>query len=164
MNQSPTERWLRELEERTHRLVGRNRNSSHANVKIALLDSGIDGTHGFFQTRRTRIKAFKSWVAELVDESMVEGLSRRILARSCRDVNGHGTHKAALILRVAPWADLYIGRVVEDKNNLEAANVATVCVSSLDGKSILTLEGYKLGSEPMEGGCHLPSSGFPSTH
>ncbi|KAL8789344.1 MAG: hypothetical protein Q9195_006871 [Heterodermia aff. obscurata] len=124
MSQSPAERWLCDLEERTHELVGRNRNSSHSSVKIALLDSGIDGTHSVFHTRRTRIKAFKSWVAEKVDEFTVEGLSKRILDISCRDINGHGTHKAALILRVAPWADLYIGRVVEDKD-LEAANVAT---------------------------------------
>ena len=164
MNQSSAEGWLCDLEQRTHGLVGRSRNSSHQNVKIALLDSGIDGTHRFFQTRRTRIKAYKSWVAEPVDESTVGGLSRRILARSCRDVNGHGTHKAALILRVAPWADLYIGRVVEDNKNLKAANVATVRLTSPDGKLFLTLEGYKLGSEPMEGRCHLPSPGLPSTH
>ena len=164
MNQSPAERWLCDLEEKTHGLVERSRNSSHTNVKIALLDSGIDGTHSCFQKRRTRIKAFKSWVDELVDESTIGGLSRRMLARSCRDVNGHGTHKAALILRVAPWADLYVGRVVDDKRDLKAVNVASVSGSSLDGWLFLTLEGYKLGSEPMEGRCHLPSSGLPSTH
>lgn len=163
MNQSPAERWLCDLEERTHELVGRGRKSSHPNVKIALLDSGIDGTHKAFQTRRTRIKGFKSWVAEPVDEFTIEGLSRHTLDKSCRDGTGHGTHKAALILRVAPWADLYIGRVVEDKD-LNAANVATVRASSLAGRWFLTLEGYKVGSEPMAGRYHLSSTRLPSTH
>ena len=166
MNQSPaerSERWLCHLEEKTHKLVGRSRTPFHANVKIALLDSGIDGKHGVFLTRRTRIKAFKSWVAEPVDEFAVEGLSKRTLARSCYDMSGHGTHKAALILRVAPWADLYIGRVVEGKRNLEADNVASVRMSSLKCKLFLTLEGYKLGRQSVECRYHLSSFRLSST-
>jgi len=39
-----------------------------------------------------------------------------------RDRNGHGTHGTSVLLRAAPTANIYIGRVADDDGNLSAEN------------------------------------------
>ena len=41
------------------------------------------------------------------------GISAGVLKDKCKDDNGHGTHAAALLLKVDPWAQLYVARIAE---------------------------------------------------
>lgn len=105
--------WIQRLEEKAHKLVELKKDS-HANpVRIAILDSGLDGTHIFFHDRRKRIKAFKDWIRDDVDVTSAAGLSKALLSSKCVDKTGHGTHLTSLLLTTAPFADVYAGRVVD---------------------------------------------------
>ena len=79
-------------------------------VKIAILDTGIDLTHPEFDEvdsyypghgvpRRERVE-WRSFVNS-------EGNS---------DDDGHGTHSAALLLRLAPKAKIFVAQVVEGRD------------------------------------------------
>ena len=69
-------------------------------VKIAILDSGVDMSHpDMKKTYKSRIKGRKSWI---------EG------GQDNEDECGHGTHIAAVVLRVAPSAHVFIARVVRN--------------------------------------------------
>jgi hypothetical protein len=48
------------------------------------------------------------------------------LKRGDRDLDGHGTHAAALLLGVAPEADLFVARVFKDRNESRGSGVAEV--------------------------------------
>jgi len=74
-------------------------NPSKRRVKIAVLDTGIDTSHEFIKGSRRRIKDRKSFVKDDV---------------SIEDNDGHGTHVAALLLDVAPDAEVYIAKVATD--------------------------------------------------
>ncbi len=80
--------------------------------KIAILDTGYDRTHPFFNERKDRIMEFKSFVPGVEDAV---------------DVHGHGTFTADLLLSIAKNADVFIGRVcVDDRPDL--FTLATVCL------------------------------------
>jgi len=101
-----SEWWLQEVETRSHPLVYERMLKGEDKIRIALLDTGIDLQHGYFQNqlRKRRVKECKSFVAS---------------PRGDRDANGHGTHAAALIMRVAPSADIYVARVIEDDGTVD---------------------------------------------
>jgi subtilisin family serine protease len=69
-------------------------------VRIAVLDTGVDLAHRFIQgaKKHNRIKLI---------ESFVEGV------KGTQDLHGHGTHIAALLLEIAPDAQLYIAKIAE---------------------------------------------------
>lgn len=87
----------------------------HRAIRIAVLDTGYDDEAVFFQlpTRRRRVRQWKDFHGD--SEDPVDG-------------NGHGTHTAALIMKVAPTADIYIARVTQDRATLRncASKVAEV--------------------------------------
>ena len=64
-----------------------------ASIKVCVLDSGIDALH----------KELTGKIAEV--RSFVDG------ELGCTDEDGHGTHCAGLVPKVAPNATLYIGKV-----------------------------------------------------
>ncbi|KAL7964446.1 hypothetical protein HDV63DRAFT_271226 [Trichoderma sp. SZMC 28014] len=97
LNQSPainteSDTWFTQLKNETHTLMDSVKGGE---VKIAILDTGIDLQHPL--------------------------LSKRILSKNCRDfVNnsndmcdevGHGTHTAYLLAKTAPQAEIFCGRV-----------------------------------------------------
>ena len=122
-----TDKWLRDLEGKTHKLVDQRANGKHERVKIAILDSGIDGSLEVFQNARTRINGIKSWVSQIMNYQSAGGIQRSVL-KECQDDIGHGTHLTALILRVCPWARVYIARIV-DAQGPKQELVAEVIVS-----------------------------------
>lgn len=83
-------------------------------VKIAILGTGIDRTHGELRAQwNKRIKWAKSWING---------------EASGRDSCGHGTYGASLLMKVAPEADIYVARVVkENDSSLDPDDVAQVC-------------------------------------
>jgi hypothetical protein len=76
-------------------------------VKIAILDTGIDLPLGQKFAHKDRIKECRSWL--VTDEDGDE--------RGDKDLTGHGTHAAALLLKVAPNADLYVARVFKGQKD-----------------------------------------------
>lgn len=111
--------WLDQLSEVNSYINGIaqrcNQGQKHRAVRIAVLDTGYDDESVFFQlpTRRRRIRQWKDFYG--YSEDPVDG-------------NGHGTHTAALIMKVAPTADIYIARVTQDRATLRncASKVAEV--------------------------------------
>ena len=105
-----TESWLKQFK-RTQSLLAQGRKPNGRKVKIAILDTGIDLGHADFDkldpdhleygSPRKRVIKCKSFANNEGD----------------RDVSGHGTHSAALLLKLAPKANLYVARVVEDQSN-----------------------------------------------
>ncbi|PVH69595.1 subtilisin-like protein, partial [Cadophora sp. DSE1049] len=71
-------------------------------IRIAILDTGIDEDHSFFKgikrTRRARDSPFKHMQSFTGDSNAADSF-------------GHGTNVAALILKIAPEADLYIAKI-----------------------------------------------------
>ncbi|OAA55712.1 Peptidase S8/S53, subtilisin/kexin/sedolisin [Cordyceps fumosorosea ARSEF 2679] len=83
--------------------------ASNTRVKVALLDTGIDTEHDFFQEScddgeprlNPRIKEICSWVDGNKGQRTTNG----------RDECGHGTSVANLLLDLCPNIDLYVARV-----------------------------------------------------
>lgn len=97
--------------------LGYLRDEDNPPVKIAVLDTGVDSKDPFIKgaTKTNRIKALKSFVKG--DESTEDG-------------SGHGTHVAALLLNVAPDAQIYVAKVAQDINIPSDHNIAEVSLYS----------------------------------
>lgn len=81
-------------------------------IKIAVLDTGIDESDK--QIKAARISK-KRPIREMI--SFVGG--------STEDTYGHGTHVAALLMKVAPEADIYVAKVAQEKK-FNATNIVKV--------------------------------------
>lgn len=77
-------------------------------VKIAVLDTGLDPEAVFFslEERRAHYKGYKDFTQT---------------ASYAEDTNGHGTHTLSVIMKVAPMADVYMGRIAKDKGSLKGS-------------------------------------------
>ena len=124
--------WLQGFKTKFQGFVDLKARKNCSPVKIAILDTGLDGTLEEFQQQGVRIKAYKSWVTTLNTPVQAEsplGLQRRFVRDNCKDEVGHGTHLTALILQTDPWADLYVARVTDQRSPEEkvVAEVNTIC-------------------------------------
>ncbi|TGJ84207.1 hypothetical protein E0Z10_g4570 [Xylaria hypoxylon] len=93
--QRNTDKWFSNFQTLLfrHRLLGRDRDER---IKVAILDSGIDMHHPDFSDEdRDRIKERVTFIGGDADV----------------DTAGHGTHVAAIILRLTKNIDLYIGKI-----------------------------------------------------
>lgn len=89
--------WFAGLESDAHRVIGSR--PIFRRGRVAVIDSGIDWDHPSFQESIGE--------NQILTKSFVNGLDRN------KDVDGHGTHTAHLVLKVAPNAKLFIARVYE---------------------------------------------------
>lgn len=78
-------------------------------IKVAILDTGIDAGHEAFKTCIHRRKSFIPDTHDFIDP------------------DGHGTHVAGLVHEVAPNAKLLIGRIF-DGSNYDQDQAAEVCI------------------------------------
>lgn len=71
-------------------------------IRIAIIDTGIDDGDILIETalESGRIRACQGFVNDPDDH---------------KDIHGHGTHVARLVLEMAPSAELYIAKVSDDK-------------------------------------------------
>ncbi len=70
-------------------------------MKVAILDTGIDASHPAFLHHVFNDETCKDWTGS---------------GGPTVDRIGHGTHSAALVLKVAPNASLYVGKVFDSVN------------------------------------------------
>jgi subtilisin family serine protease len=73
-------------------------------VKIAVLDTGLDWNDSYIRGAKHRIVDWKNWADDRQDKDS---------QRQVHDGAGHGTHVAALLLKIAPEAKLYVSRVAD---------------------------------------------------
>ena len=105
--------WFRLLEDRVtgkNKVMDRRRKDNDKKVKVAILDSGIDASHPQFSKYpmdggMSRFRGFgdhncRDWTGSSATHDRV----------------GHGTHAAALVLKVAPKAELYIAKIFNSKD------------------------------------------------
>lgn len=86
-------RWFENFDEENIReRLPKSAASKDKRIKIAILDTGIDMSNDWIKQRKGRIQC---WPA----------------GSDCDDKDGHGTHVAHLLLRLAPHAHLRICKV-----------------------------------------------------
>ena len=102
---------------------------STRNIRIAILDTGIVKGDSFFRTVRRSRRAR--------DDPIVEAKS--FVGEPEEDRFGHGTNVAALILKMAPEADLYIAKIAHEQEVDGADQIAEVrdamAIDSRSGES-----------------------------
>jgi hypothetical protein len=110
--------WFSRLDE-VHELLEevsgfpKENETAHGRVTVAVLDTGFEPPEPKMDTYRdfNRIRESKSWIAkgegELCDQESWN-----------KDLDGHGTHVAELLLTVAPVADIHIARVFKTRKDL----------------------------------------------
>ena len=76
-------------------------------IKIALLDTGIDALHPFIQSRWSGKHSEEDHYYDFVEAGTQGPI----------DEDGHGTHCAGSILKVAPRALLYVARVCKTQQS-----------------------------------------------
>ena len=90
--------WFHILGSRVHEAVERRRRDDDRRVKVAILDTGVDGGHPMFFNQTLDDYHCKNWSST---------------SRATDDEIGHGTHVAGLVVQVAPKVELYIGKVFD---------------------------------------------------
>ncbi|KAI9696362.1 MAG: hypothetical protein M1820_008204, partial [Bogoriella megaspora] len=116
IDSATADEWFEDLEEKTQSILDEGRQDENGRptlgrrIKIAILDTEIDMEHPDMKSYKQRIKGRKSWVDSGKDDE---------------DTCGHGTHAAALVLKVARKAYVYIARVVRgyDDKDFQTSNV-----------------------------------------
>ncbi|KAK7971497.1 hypothetical protein PG989_016513 [Apiospora arundinis] len=77
-------------------------------IRVAVLDSGYDEDSSFFQApvRSRKVKGWRDFVGDSTDPV---------------DENGHGTHTVALVMKMAPSAEVYVARIARDRGAMGQA-------------------------------------------
>jgi hypothetical protein len=102
-------------------LVSRLRLSNHIpRVKIAILDTGYDINSQFF-SMGTRHKRLAEWK----DFSKCSSVPV--------DEDGHGTYMVSLAMKLAPAAEICVGRVATDSKGLRNAGISVARVRDYNG-------------------------------
>lgn len=96
--------WFRNLISTVQDKVEEERGDDR--VRVAILDTGVDESN-------TRIRA-------ALDENVIVECKGFPESRNpIRDMHGHGTHGASILIKVAPFVDLYVARVADNHGHLE---------------------------------------------
>lgn len=97
--------WFRTLQAVVHPVIDANRKDNQRRVRVAILDTGVDGTHPEIQLalEKKKIVAYRGF-PDYLDP--------------LRDRNGHGTHGASVLLKTAPNAAIYVARMFDNKGKM----------------------------------------------
>jgi subtilisin family serine protease len=79
-------------------------------LKIAILDTGIDHEHKFIDGIKNRLPRVLMECCSFVGPSEDAESEART-----QDTDGHGTHIAGLVMKLAPCAKIYIARISETR-------------------------------------------------
>ncbi|KAM7211767.1 hypothetical protein V8F06_012869 [Rhypophila decipiens] len=108
-------RWFDDVRAINETILDPFRRRAGKRVKIAVLDTGIDLGNTAFKDKeiRKRIKKRVDFVEKDGDAT---------------DICGHGTHCVAVLNKVAPWADIYVGRVAVGFEKGPDANIVAEAI------------------------------------
>ncbi|KAF7537671.1 hypothetical protein G7054_g3547 [Neopestalotiopsis clavispora] len=95
-----SDRWFKRLNNETHALLESVKGISKEQVRVAILDTGIDLEDPFL---RSRISPEHCWDFVLDKRDILDKV-------------GHGTHTASILAKTAPRARIYCGRVWEERS------------------------------------------------
>ena len=92
-------------------------------VRIAILDTGLDCSNPSI-----------SKVANIVDSycPVTPSSDGNSTLSATEDVDGHGTHLTMLLRRLAPNADIYVGRIGRDEDSIFAPAIASLIRKAVD--------------------------------
>lgn len=113
--------WFKKFEELQDRLPKRPATRLNR-IKIAILDTGIDLENDWIAYRAGRIRCWPD-------------------NQKCIDRNGHGTHVAYLILRIAPHVQIYVVKVTA-ANDLGTVDIPKIA-------EVMELSNLNFGSAPL---------------
>ncbi|OWY55928.1 hypothetical protein AALT_g11255 [Alternaria alternata] len=104
-----SDNWKRRIREQNlNYRIGRDPGPK---IKIAILDTGIDKSHP---------QVIKEWYHEVKNnEGRIRGFKDFVHEDIPKDVSGHGTHIAGIILELSSNTHVYIGRIVESQKKLK---------------------------------------------
>jgi len=91
-------------------------------IRIANLDTGVDTRNDTFKEARQRIRedySRRDYPIKAVESFLLEG-------DDGKDEDGHGTLTTTLLLKAAPWADLYVAKIASGKTTGECDAIAEV--------------------------------------
>lgn len=103
--------WFERIAEINDKILGPLRKNRERRVKIAVLDSGVEMSN-------PNILAFKERIKKRKDFLDTEG--------DASDSHGHGTCCVNLIHRVAPEADIYVGKITNGPERIRGDVAAMV--------------------------------------
>jgi subtilisin family serine protease len=92
-------KWQKSFPSLLDRYFDRSQERSSRALKLAILDTGIDASHCYFDNE-PRIVEKKSWVT----------------GPAHVDNSGHGTHIAGIVLDLTRNVDLYIARITNKRH------------------------------------------------
>ncbi len=108
-SQTHVDNWFKRIRETNQTFFGGIKPEGSA-VRVAILDTGINEQYPELQTNQIKDK----WS---FNHSLNKGYE---------DLDGHGSHAAAVLLRVAPNCALYIARIFKDTRDVNAQNFAYI--------------------------------------
>jgi hypothetical protein len=129
-SQRKYDEWFEDVQTHVHELLRYNDDTipkiSARKVKIAILDTGVASKSGNGEVP-PRLKSPRLHRGKELDQSLPWN----------EDDNGHGTHAAGLILSVCPYADLYVYRIVKNREDEIRRNyVKDALTHAIDSKGV----------------------------
>ncbi|OAA69771.1 Peptidase S8/S53, subtilisin/kexin/sedolisin [Cordyceps fumosorosea ARSEF 2679] len=119
-----SDEWFQELEEKLQKPLADFQRGKFKRVKIAILDTGIHLCHDDFKEDEEK------GTGNIFVKDFLPRASRTI--PEANDEDGHGTHCAGLLRRVAPAADIYVAKIAHDKKSIDHVAVAKAINYAID--------------------------------
>ena len=107
--------WFHLLDERVRTVIDQNRKESQKPVRVAILDTGVDAGH--------------SLIGKSLNKNIVVWKGFPEKSYPLKDVSGHGTYLACVLMRTAPQTLLHIGRIFNDEGKFADSEVTKVISS-----------------------------------
>jgi subtilisin family serine protease len=107
----------------TNDILNDGRRYGDKKVKIAILDTGVDLTHPEVRKLLDEAREWRPRRDRITSTSFIKSIG------DGKDHNGHGTHIAVTVMRIAAWAEVYAATVadatgkVHNKSVVKASNL-----------------------------------------
>ncbi|KAF2492480.1 hypothetical protein BU16DRAFT_594086 [Lophium mytilinum] len=133
------DKWFQDLEKDTHPMLEKYSNftpdadgkKTYKHVKIAILDSGV-ARKADKRSGENNIPSTIQLARPHIKEGKMKGVSGTLPWDE--DVIGHGTHGVGLLLKVCPWADIYVYRVIESQLGSIRQDLVAAAIEDAAGK------------------------------